>query len=136
MKEYDDKCFDTLFLGATPPATYIRLDRAYVIQSTLMRFSSLDKNKKRFYSRIFGLLLLSESIEDAKVIIEQMFIVMLNRYQHSTNVINAINLLKDLIETHEQPSDISNNESMKYADRNDDTEDNILKQNNKSKFFQ
>lgn len=87
LEEYDNKCFDTLFLGATPPATYIRLDRAHVIQSTLMRFSSLDKNKKRFYSRIFGLLLLSYSIEI-------------------------------------------------HTDRNDDTEDNILKQNNKSKFFQ
>lgn len=137
MHEYDDKCYDALFLGKPAPATYIRLDRAHIIKAILNRFSSLDKNKKRFYTRIFGLLLLTENIDEAKFIITQMFIVLLNRYQYDISVTNAIKFLKEATDTHEVTSGMSDfPESMVNVEENEDTEERILKQSNKSKFFE
>lgn len=68
----------------------------------------LDRNKKRFYSRILGLLLLCNDIHKAKTIIENMFIVLLNRFQHSDLVINSIKSLKEVTDTHQMPADITN----------------------------
>lgn len=136
--EYDDKCFDALFHEKLQPATYMRLDRAHVIKNVLDSFSSLDKNKKRFYSRIFGLLILSEHIFQANTIIVKLFIVLLNRYQYGDHVSNAIKFLKEPTDTHHLPgmyNDTKNiNKVVKIANGTD-AENRVLKRKEQSKFF-
>lgn len=51
MTEYDDKCFDALFDNAEPPASYQRLDRNHMVKQIENMFSSLDRNKKKLYTR-------------------------------------------------------------------------------------
>lgn len=58
--EYDGLCYEAIFNHKPPPAIYMRLDRAHIIKVILRLLARLDKNKKRFYSRIFGLLILCE----------------------------------------------------------------------------
>lgn len=135
MNEYADKCYDALFLGTLAPATYIRLDRGHMIRIVSKHFSPLDKNKKRFYSRIFGILLLSDDIERSKFIIQQMFIVLLNRYQYDANVIDAITFLRGAIETHDLSNITFDDPEIHNEEVSADSEERVLNQTDKSKFF-
>lgn len=99
--------------------------------------SIVDRNKKRFYSRIIGLLLLSENISEAKTLIEKMFVVLLNRYQYNENVTNAIQFLKKVTDTHHIPVDeIFNSEESKkdIMQKSTISETNVLKKKQKTKF--
>lgn len=101
VNEYSDACFRSLKSGQQPPETYIRLDRAHIIKSFLTATKDLDKNKYRLYTRTFGVLLLSSDINVSENIIRNLFIVLLNRFQHSQSVVDAISDLKSLIDTHD-----------------------------------
>lgn len=106
--DYGNKCYDALFEEKCTPAAYIRLDRAHTVHTITLMFKNLDRNKKRFYTRILGFLLLSDDIDEAKVIIENMFITLLNRFQYDDVVTNAIAFLKNVTDTHTIPDESVN----------------------------
>lgn len=139
VEEYADKCYGALFRGKSKPFAYIRLDRAHTVHTLLGMLKGLDRNKKRLYSRILGLLLLCEDINEAKVIIENMFIVLLNRFQYNDHVIRAIKVLKEITDTHVIPPEILTDETM-VVDNGTcvDDEANVLKKiqkNEKTLFY-
>lgn len=135
--EYGDKCYDALFEGENPPAAYIRLDRAHTVHSITTMFKGLDRNKKRFYTRILGLLLLSDDIDEVKVIIENMFIALLNRFQYDNVVSQAITFLKNVTDSHNTLEEVMNSNlldenQMRFMS---DEKKNFITKNDKHKFF-
>lgn len=136
MTEYDDKCYEALFQNTEPPATYNRLDRAHTVKSILRMFSNLDANKKKFYTRIFGYLLINQDIHLAENIIKKLFIVLLNRYQYDIYVTNAINYLKELTDTHRTTiADIIEDSKNKIERELLDGDAHAISHKNRSKFY-
>lgn len=131
--------YDALFNGKKAPSTYLRLDRAHTLKSLLDMLSSLDRNKKRFYSRILGFLLLNENINEAKVLIENMFIVLLNRYQFNETVKKSISFLREITDTHHISIEniLIMEENDKHTTKFDrlQADKNIHSKKDKSKFF-
>lgn len=127
-----------LYSTENPTLTYVRTDRAHNIKICLKMFKRLDKNNFRLYSRIFGVQFLSTSIDESKKIIENIFIVLLNRYQHTDSVINAIKILKQLGGTHQL--EINDNGSnmqseMKESEMEELVNDDIIDTTDKTHFF-
>lgn len=135
--EYGDKCYDALFEEKKTPKAYIRLDRAHTVHTIMLMFKNLDRNKKRFYTRILGYLLTCEDIQAAKVIIENTFIALLNRFQYNDVVTKAIAFLKNVTDTHIIPDDAVNGISTKEngIKLNGDEKENFMPKKDKHKFF-
>lgn len=110
VDEYDDWCYDALFDGKVTPPTFCRLDRAHIIKTIFMMLKPLDRNKHRLLSRVLGLLLLTEKINDAEKLIKNLFIVILNRYQYDEHVETAIKFLKESTDIHGLPPELVNDD--------------------------
>lgn len=82
-------------------------------------------------------LLLCDDIHEAKVIIEHLFIVLLNRFQYDDVVTNAIAFLKNVTDTHIIPEDVANGISTEESaiKFTSDEEKNFMAKKDKHKFF-
>lgn len=76
--QYISHSMDSLLLGASPPPIFIRLDRSHFVKS-LHRLEVLNREHVRiriFVKRLFGFLILCDSLEVVKTIIQNLFTVL------------------------------------------------------------
>lgn len=135
MIPYSDSCFDALFEGSEPPSCYIRLDRSHFVKSILRSkaLQQIDKEKRKFYQRLMGYLMLADNIGDADRVIENMFILLKNQYLYDERALQAKDELVMIAKYHKHI--INENNPENYIEMHDIEEDRIIDSKTKSKFY-
>lgn len=111
--EYISKCMDSLLSGTPPPKAQIRLDRSHFVKS-LHRMSQLNKEdirKKALFTRVFGFLILCESLDVVECTIQDLFIVIRSEYATQSCVRSLENLKNICLMDDPNAAQIENDES-------------------------
>lgn len=101
---YLNACFDALFSDSDTKITcYIRLDRSHIVKE-IIRMGALshqDTRLKKLLQRVLGYMITIKDIKDAEDIIRNIFILILNKYEHVRQVSQAKWELKSIADFHD-----------------------------------
>lgn len=99
---YLDGCFDALFHKIEPKGIFIRLDRSHIVKQikSMEILNQLDYRVKKLLQRILGYLITVDDVSVVEQIVRNLFILILNKYEHIEEVSQAKNNLKIISDDH------------------------------------
>lgn len=133
VKEYIRACIKSLEHGSPPPGCYIRLDRSHFVKNLVRKIANKDERKRDFYRSIFGYLIQCENYQQAKIIIQDLFTVVLNKfagknYAGELPAEKSMNRLLDLCATHEFNFEVDGEDPTNYLEEVQESEEEIQEQ--------
>lgn len=103
QSEYLNACFEMMFNDDKPTiGCYIRLDRSHIVKEILNKKSIVKQDScvKKMIRRVLGFLITAENIKTVEEIISNIFISILNKYEHSNEGRKAKWALKNITDHH------------------------------------
>lgn len=101
---YLDACYDNIFSDTKIEiGCYIRLDRSHIVKQiqTMKIFEKVDYRVKRLLQRILGYLITADDIAIVEDIMRNVFMLILNKFEHSDAITEARKSLKRVSDEHE-----------------------------------
>lgn len=129
---YLDACYYNLFQDSQIEiGCYIRLDRSHIVKQikSMKIFDKVDYRVKKLLQRILGYLITATDMEIVENIIRNLFMLILNKYEHDEAITEAKRNLKRISDDHNIDSIMDSENFEEFGE----VQDIIFKQN-ESKF--
>lgn len=122
-REYLNGCYKSLFENGERSRVFIRLDRSHFVNSIMRnkKLNTLPTKARDIYRRILGYLITVESVEEARHIICDIFVVAKNEYMFNDGISQAKERITMLARNHKYLIEDVEPEEMVLEDRNKKT---------------